>query len=231
MGLAAVPRVITLLPTVLQTSEAARLIIIVAIALGMGWLAVGRGVLKRATWTLLPLMISSIITCIGIARGFVLYQELRSSKDLVRVNSCLSVDTLWTFEGSRELGAAGAIAYYLNQNKASNKAPNISGWTTTNDTAYRIVMVLADGGKNRLPPRFPGSFPPYLIDRLQLQAYWDSDRPVVFLTDLLRQPNDPSDPITLNLPQGATEPYMISGQRRLYLNQAARKLASKKCRQ
>ena len=226
---AAVPSVITLLPAVVQTSEAAQLIIIVAIALGTGWLAAGRGMLKRATWTLLPLIISSIVACLAITKGFVLYQDLRSSKDLVlQANSCLSIDTLWTFEGSRELGAAGAIAYYLNQNETVN-TQNITGWTTANNTPYRTVMVLADGGKNRVPPRFPGSPPPYLIDRRQLQTYWNSDRPVVFLTDLLRQPDDPSDPITLNLPQGAIEPYIVSGQRRLYLNQAARKLASEKC--
>ena len=225
----AVPTVITLLPAVVQTSEVAQLIIIVAIALGTGWLAAGKGMLKRATWSLLPLIISSIVAYLSITKGFVFYQELRSSKDLVRqADSCLSIDTLWTFEGSRELGAAGAIAYYLNQDETVDTR-NTIGWTTANNTAYRTVMVLADGGKNRVPPRFPGSPPPYLIDRRQLQTYWNSDRPVVFLTDLLRQPDDPSDPITLNLPQEAIEPYIVSGQRRLYLNQAARKLASEKC--
>ncbi|MEO1465017.1 MAG: hypothetical protein AAFR89_02145, partial [Cyanobacteria bacterium J06633_1] len=61
------------------------------------------------------------------------------------------------------------------------------------------------------------------------QTYWNSDRPVVFLTDFLRQPNDNSDPLTLNLPQGATQPFIISGQRQLYLNQAASKLADQQC--
>ena len=225
--IAAVPTITNLLPEILQTSEVANLIIIVAIALGTGWLASGIGMLKRSAWALLPLFIALTITYLATIRGFVLYQDIRSSKNIVQqANSCLSVDTLWTFEGSRELGAAGAIGYYLNQ--AETVDMSTASKTTTNNI-YRIVMVLADGGKNRLPPQFPGTPPQYLIDRTQLQTYWDSDRPVVFLTDFLRQPNDPSDPVTLNLPNGAIEPYLVNGQRRLYLNQAAWELANEKC--
>ena len=228
-SLTAVPRLVTLLPDVLQTSEVSKLIIFVAIALGTGWLAAGMGMFKRSSWTLLPLIVALIITHSTIVRGFVLYQDLRSSKNIVlQTDACLSIDTLWTFEGSRELGAAGAIGYYLNQARTSELPRQTIGWATS-DTAYRTVLVLADGGKNRLPPRFPGSPPPYLIDSSQLQIYWDSDRPVVFLTDFLRQPNDSSDPVTLNLPQGATQPYIVSGQRQLYLNQAAQKLVNQKC--
>ena len=223
----AVPSITKLLPEILQTSEATRLIVIVAIALGTGWLASGIGMLKRSAWALLPLFIALTITYLATIRGFVLYQEIRSSKNIVQqANSCLSVDTLWTFEGSRELGAAGAIGYYLNQAKTVDIST--ASKSATNNT-YRTVMVLADGGKNRLPPQFPGTPPQYLIDRTQLQTYWDSDRPVVFLTDFLRQPNDSSDRVTLNLPHGAIEPYLVNGQRRLYLNQAAQKLANEKC--
>ena len=226
--IAAVPTITKLLPEILQTPEATRLIVIVAIALGTGWLVSGIEMLKRSAWALLPLFIALTITYLATIRGFVLYQEIRSSKNIVQqANSCLSVDTLWTFEGSRELGAAGAIGYYLNQAETMSDLSTASKSTTNN--TYRTVMVLADGGKNRLPPQFPGTPPQYLIDRTQLQTYWDSDRPVVFLTDFLRQPNDSSDPVTLNLPQGAIAPYLVNGQRRLYLNQAAQKLASKKC--
>lgn len=229
-SLTAVPGVVAFLPVFLQTSEVAQLIVLVAIALGIGWLAAGMGMLKRSRWTLLPLIIALIITYSTIVRGFILYQDIRSSKNLVlQTDACLSADTLWTFEGSRELGAAGAIGYYLNQDRTANKVGRTIGWATTEDTAYRTVLVLANGGKNRLPPRFPGSPPPYIIDSSQLQIYWDSDRPVAFLTDFLRQPNDSNDPITLNLPQGATQPYKAIGQRQLYLNQAAQKLVNQKC--
>ena len=229
-SLSAVPRLATFLPAVVQTSEVFQLIIFVAIALGIGWLAAGMSMLKRSGWTLLPLIIALIIIYPTVIRGFVLYQDIRSSRNIVlQADACLSVDTLWTFEGSRELGAAGAIGYYLNQDRTSDRPRHTIGWATTDDTAYRTVLVLADGGKNRLPPRFPGAAPPYLIDSSQLQKYWDSDRPVVFLTDFLRQPNDNSDPVTLNLPQGATQPYAEIGQRQLYLNQAAQKLVSGIC--
>ncbi|MBE9047505.1 glycosyltransferase family 39 protein [Pleurocapsales cyanobacterium LEGE 10410] len=216
-----VSSIVQILPAMLPTPEVTSLISIIGVCLGTGWLALGIGLLRRSALAWIPLSIVLIITYLATIRGFYLYQDLRSSKSLViQANSCLSIDTLWTFEGSREIGAAGAIGYYLNQNKV--------GWATKNN-AYRTVMILADGGKNRIPPRFPGSPPQYLITKAQLQTYWDSDRPVVFLTDFLRQPDDDSDPLTLNLPQGAIKPYIIRGQRRLYLNRAAQKLAQKKC--
>jgi 4-amino-4-deoxy-L-arabinose transferase-like glycosyltransferase len=222
IAVALLPLITNLLPPMLHTSATFRLMIIVAVALGTGWLATGIKLLKRSTLAWIPLFIALIITYIATVKGFGLYQDLRSSKSLVQqANSCLTVDTLWTFEGSREIGAAGVIAYYLNQGQANFPANAISGWATTPNNTYRTVLILSDGGKNRIMPKFPGSEPKYLITKSELQQYWNSDRPVVFLTDFLRQPNDSSDPPNLNLPQGATIPYLVNGQRRLYLNQAA----------
>ncbi|MEM6612933.1 MAG: glycosyltransferase family 39 protein [Cyanobacteria bacterium P01_C01_bin.72] len=228
--IAVLPLLVTALPAILQTAEIERLIILVAIILGVGWIASGIAMLKRSTLAWLPLVTVLTITYLATIRGFVLYQDIRSSKNLVQqANSCLSINTLWTYEGSREIGAAGAISYYLNQTPGINQQPETAGWVTTNAQSYRKVMVLADGGKNRIPPQFPGSPPKYLISRAELQTYWDSDRPTVFLTDFLRQPNDSSDPLTLNLPQGATASFTSNGQRQLYLNQAAMKLATQQC--
>lgn len=222
---AVLPSIIILLPTVLRTPEITMLITVVAIALGTGWLVSGIGIFRRSSWAWLPIFIVLTITYIATIRGFSLYQDVRSSKNLVQqANSCLSVDTIWTFEGSREIGAAGAIGYYLNQAQIKHNLPNVAEQNT-----YRNVLVLSDGGENRLPPKFPGADPQYLISQAELQTYWNSDRPVVFLTDFLRQPNDSSDPLTLNLPQGATKPYLTIDQRRLYLNQAAQKIAQAKC--
>ena len=222
---AVLPSIITLLPIVLRTPEITKLITVVAIALGTGWLVSGIGIFRRSSWAWLPLFIVLNMTYIATIRGFSLYQDVRSSKNLVQqANSCLSVDTIWTFEGSREIGAAGAIGYYLNQGQIKPNVPNIAA-----QNAYRTVLILSDGGENRLPPKFPGADPQYLISQAELQTYWNSDRPVVFLTDFLRQPNDSSDPLTLNLPQGATKPYLTIDQRRLYLNQAAQKIAQAKC--
>ncbi len=222
--------IVSWLPVVLQTPEITKLIMIVAIALGTGWIASGIAMLRRSSLFWLPLLIVLTITYFASIQGFFLYENIRSSKNIVQqANSCLNLDTLWTFEGSREIGAAGAIAYYLNQQQPVNNTQSGSGWAVVKKNNYRTVMILADGGSNRLPPHFPGSRPRYLIAQTELQTYWDSDRPVVFLTDFLRQPGDYSDPVTLNLPQGATQPYLVSGQRRLYLNQAAQKLAQEKC--
>ncbi|MGF1541844.1 MAG: glycosyltransferase family 39 protein [Pleurocapsa sp.] len=223
------PLLSKLLPPIINTPKTSILINIVAIALGGGWILAGMMILRRSNFSWLPLVCALIITYIAVVRGFVLYQDLRSSKTLVNtVNAALNLDTLWTFEGSREIGAAGAIAYYLNQGKDySLKDINnnlLPGWATgKQDTIYRTVMVLSDGGKNRLPPQFPGNPPQYLITKEQLQTYWDSDRPVVFVTDFLRQPNDPQDPLTLNLPRSATKPQLTIGTRQLYLNSIAQK--------
>ncbi len=224
--IALLPLLIELLPSVMQTQEINGLIIVVAIALGTGWLASGVGMLKRSAFAWIPLVIVLTITYLATIRGFYLYQDLRSSKTLVQqANTCLNASTLWIFEGSREIGAAAAISYYLNQDKTANAT--LKG--NKKENTYRTVMVLSDGGKNRIPPRFPGDQPAYLITHAQLENYWNSDRPVVFLTDFLRQPNDSEDPYTLNLPEGVTEPYIVSGQRRLYLNQAASQLANQSC--
>jgi hypothetical protein len=83
-------------------------------------------------------------------------------------------------------------------------------------------MVLADGGNNRLPPQFPGELPSYLITKAQLQSYWNSDRPVAFVTDFLRQPNNPEDPPDLNLPQDSGTPLLQVASRKLYSNSVAR---------
>ena len=221
------PLFIELLPAVINTLEIRLLIVIVLLVLGLGWIASGIGLLRQSRGAWLPIFLALIITYIAIVRGFIAYQELRSSKTLIRtVETCLATDTLWTFEGSRELGAAGAIGYYLNRDRDFKTANDlVPGWTRgKSGNIYRQVMVLSDGGKNRLPPRFPGSPPSYLINQQQLQKYWFSDRPVVFMTDFLRQPGDKHDPPTLNLPPGATKPALIIGDRQLYLNAAAQKL-------
>ena len=208
-AIALLTQLVNFLPIVLQTPTIICLIISIALILGTGWLVSGIGMLKRSTLAWLPLVIVLSITYLATIRGFVLYQDIRSSKSLVQqANTCLGVDTLWVFEGSREIGAAGAISYYLNQGL------NL-------DLPYRTVKVLSDGGKNRLPPQFPGSPPEYLLTKAELQKYWYGDRPTVFITDFLRQPNNLQDPLTLNLPQADARPYLTKGERRLYLNQVA----------
>jgi 4-amino-4-deoxy-L-arabinose transferase-like glycosyltransferase len=210
-----------------------RLIVATSIPLGLAWLIAGIGMLsERLRLSLISLLIGFAIVCVSITTAFALYQYVRSSKILVQTASpCLSLNTLWIFEGSRQIGTAGGISYYLNQGKNysrpkifSDRTSLPTGWVPgRQDLIYRQVLILADGGNNRLPPNFPGSSPSYLMTKQQLQNYWNGDRPVVFLTDFLREPNDPQDPPNLNLPKDSGEPLLTIGQRRMYGNLAARK--------
>ena len=219
-------------------------IIIVALSLGVGFLCAGiaigraRQATNRRSYhlklSLIALWLSFAITCSTITLGFHIYQYIRSSRITIQtVDNCLDVDTLWVFEGSREIGAAGGMSYYLNQGKSYSRSTvfNVEpeevfslpvGWSPgKQDTIYRTVMILADGGRNRLPPQFPGSSPAYLITKEQFFAYWDSDRPVVFVTDFLRRPQDLSDPSDLNLPPNNTQPLLSITNRKVYGNHAA----------
>ncbi len=209
-------------------------IILLAFILGIGLLWAGIAMGKnRLKLSLTALWLSFAMTCMTITLGFNIYQYARSSKIMVKtIDSCLGVDALWIFEGSREIGAAGVMSYYLNQEKHYSRStvffPSVKqktlplGWARgKKDTIYRTVLVLADGGKNRIPPQFPGSPLSYLITKKQLAAYWHSDRPVVFVTDFLRQEDDPLDPPDFNLPRNAGAPLLLIAKRKVYGNSAA----------
>ena len=216
--------------------------ITVLLSLAIGFSLAGMGILKRDY----PTAFNSLVICFCLVFaifniGFSVFQNERSSKKLVMVlDQHLPIDTLWIFEGSREIGSAGGLSYYLNQSKqvqtksSSTKFSQTGseqtiadpkllplGFVQDNDQkVYRNVLVLEDGGKNRIPPRFPGSKPSYLIDKKLLQTYWDSQRPTLFVTDLLRLSKDPDDPISLNLPNNVKDSFTF-GARKIYLNRAA----------
>jgi 4-amino-4-deoxy-L-arabinose transferase-like glycosyltransferase len=223
------PIIVALLPPIVDAEMVKPLIVIVAIAMGLGWLLQGWGLLKKSRLAWIPLFLALAITYLAVVGGFILYQNLRSSIDLVKqADATLGSDTLWIFEGSREIGAAGGLSYYLNLDKKYSQTElfgdaNLpAGWVAGKDNSiYRNVLVLADGGNNRLPPKFPNQTPAYLINKTQLQTYWNSDRPVVFITDFLRQPNNPQDPESLNLPDNAGKFLLKVGSRKLYGNAAA----------
>ena len=211
------------------------LTVAVAITLSLGYLISGIEILKlNYRLSLYSLVASLIITYLAINIGLGVHQDIRSSKGLVQIaENYLRIDTLWIFEGSREIGAAAGISYYLNQKAAYPQSrifvdniPRLPrGWLPgKNNLVYRHVLILEDGGNNRLPPQFPGEKPNYLITKQQLQTYWKSDRPIVFVTDFLRQASNPQDPLSSNLPIPAGKPLFVIGQRRLYANQATKKL-------
>lgn len=212
--------------------ETISFIVAIAIILILGWLIAGVEMLRfNAQISITVLAVSLAIIYLTTIIIFFNYQNIRSSKNLVRIAEqklWLHPDTLWIFEGSREIGTAAGITYYLNQEKDyfkkqiitedSNQIP--TGWQEGKENrVYRTVLILADSGNNRIPPQFPGEKPDYLISKQQLETYWYSDRPIVFVTDFLRNSQDSSDPFDLNLPPGLHKPLYSIGQRRIYGNQ------------
>ena len=243
------PTLVTSLPKVAHVPSISLMTRAIALLVGSGSLIGGIWLLLlRPHRALAAILLGLVGAYLVTSNGFAAFQDFRSSKTLVETaHPHLGNTTLWTFEGSRELGAAGAMSYYLDrrghalsevagetrrhgdaETRRRGNTPHSPtslppGWAKgQQDTAYRIVMVLTDGERNRLPPQFPGPQPDYAITQRELQAYWDSSRPVVFVTDFLRQPNDSSDPPELNLPDNAGEPLLVVGPRKLYGNPAAR---------
>ena len=226
------PKLFTSFTIVQNYSIVTSLVAAVISALALGFLFAGIELLRQNYSLSFKSLVISLFFVYGIATiGFTLYQDVRSSKNLVAiVENRLPVGTLWIFEGSREIGAAAGLTYYLNQGtQISQTAESINdnqeipvGLVPAKGAkVYRNVLVLEDGGENRIPPQFPGKKPSYLIDKQQLQTYWNSMRPVVFVTDFLRDFNHPQDPIELNLPNNADIPLLSVGKRQVYLNQAA----------
>lgn len=241
-----VPSLLSQVPELSTMRELQSLVRWVAIALGLGFFGAGISLwVRRPDRALVSLFLGFAVTYAAVASGFAAFQDFRSSKTLVETaNARLGVETLWVFEGSRELGAAGAMSYYLDRKGNHPRSalpvsdsPTLNpsqgrgdravplGWAPgKNNTAYQIVLVLTDSGANRIPPAFPGDRPRYAITKLDLQQLWQATRPVVFVTDFLRQPTDPADPPTLNLPAEAGSPLLRVGPRTLYGNAAAHDL-------
>ena len=204
--------------------------ILIALALGFLFSSI-EFFRKNYSLSFKSLVISLFIAYSIITVIFSFYQDVRSSRNLVTiVDRNLPINTLWIFEGSREIGAAGGITYYLNREKAieqteeslsTNQELPLGFVSGKEAKIYRNVLVLEDGGKNRIPPQFPGNKLSYLINQQELQTYWDSMRPVVFITDLLRDFENSEDPIELNLPNNAGKPLLSIGKRQVYINQAA----------
>jgi 4-amino-4-deoxy-L-arabinose transferase-like glycosyltransferase len=147
-------------------------------------------------------------SCIYTSSGFVSFDAVRSSRNLVRaVDSKLGTSAIWISEGSKEIGATAGITYYL---------------TSDDPKKYRTVLVMEDDPR-RPPPGFPPPKPAYLIDRKKLNELWTGETPVVFVTDFQRQKWTPEE--APYLPDKAGEPVRLEGTgfRKLYANEAARK--------
>jgi 4-amino-4-deoxy-L-arabinose transferase-like glycosyltransferase len=251
--------VIDFFPELSQTKGVQTIVTVQLIGLSVGFIGSGACLLrKRLAIALVLLWFGFGTTWACVIQGFKTVQDFRSAKTLVlEAKAHLKTDALWIFEGSRELGAAGAMSFYLGprgiqipKDSPIQKQPNgpedpkNSGYISitylsddwvrgVSGTAYQTLFVLADSGINRMPPSFPGPTPKMFITKAQMQKYWNGDNasmlngPVVFVTDFLRRPDDPKDPLTLNLPKDAGKPLLEIGPRKLYGNAVARKLWSK----
>ncbi len=256
-------RVIGFFPELAQTPGVQTIVTVQLIGLGVGFVGSGIFLLrKQLAIALVLLWFGFGTTWATVIQGFKTIQDFRSSKTLVlSANHHLKANTIWIFEGSRELGAAGAMSFYLNPSgipsikdiaqlqqktglssqelentdilsivyddskKQIQAHPAADDWIhTPAGKAYQTLYVLSDGGANRHPPGFPGAKPKMLITKTQMQQFWNSTGPVVFVTDFLRRPDDPNDPPTLNLPKDSGKPLLEIGPRKLYGNAIARKL-------
>ena len=251
--------VIELFPELSQTKGVKTIVTVQIVGLSVGFIGSGAFLLRRQLAIALVLLWFGFgTTWACVIQGFRVVQDFRSSKTLVlEAKKHLQTDALWIFEGSRELGAAGAMSFYLEpqgiqipKESPTQKQPNgpenpknsgysfmsyqFDDWVRgASGTAYQTLFVLTDSGVNRLPPKFPGATPKMFITKAQMQQYWDGDspsmpmRPVFFVTDFLRRPEDPKDPLTLNLPKNVGKPLLEIGPRKLYGNAAAQVLWSK----
>jgi 4-amino-4-deoxy-L-arabinose transferase-like glycosyltransferase len=256
-------RVVAFFPELSQTQGVQTLVMVQLIGLGIAFIGSGSFILRR------QLIIALVLLWFGtgtswacVVQGFTTIQDFRSSKTLVQQGvKQLGSQALWIFEGSREMGAPGAMSFYLNPEgvkiakekivtSSSQIVSNVNSlwmlgnesgtpiiaipmekgqlsaeWEMTpSETLYPTVLVLTDGGANRLPPTFPGAKPKTLITKVQMQQFWNGDRPVLFVTDFLRIPQDANDPLNLNLPKDSGKPLLEIGPRKLYGNAIARKL-------
>jgi 4-amino-4-deoxy-L-arabinose transferase-like glycosyltransferase len=227
-----VPQFKPLLPPEFRGGAITQVLTTIALAIGSSLVFAGF-CWRQARWRFVGfwLTVALLSSYAPIPMGLRVMQNTRSAKTLIKTAKArLSPETLWIFEGSRELGAAGAMSYYLDGGRLQTMPLDSArlGWESVGpNTGYRTILVLADGGTQRLLPNFPGDFPAYALSKQQMQTLWQSDRPVVFVTDFLRHPQDASDPITRNLPHPTHPPLLKIGPRHLYGNQTAQRVWGK----
>jgi len=183
-----------------------------AFALGVSFMVGGIFLLLRRPLKSIAMMgLCLAVTQLYNVSGFAEFDQIWSSRKTVDALKPLTgEDVIWITEGSKEIGAAGGIAYFLGRHE---------------DGRARCVLVMKDT-PGREPPIFPGAPPKYLIDRQQLAELWKGPKPIVYLTDFQRTdwvndpPNLPPEPLNEVTPKQA-------GNRKVYLNSAAMELWEK----
>jgi 4-amino-4-deoxy-L-arabinose transferase-like glycosyltransferase len=116
-GLLWIPQeVIELFPELAQTKGVQTIVTVQLLGLSVGFIGSGTFLLrKRLAIALILLWFGFGTTWATVIQGFRAVQDFRSSKTLIlEAKAHLKNPPLWIFEGSRELGAAGAMSFYLN---------------------------------------------------------------------------------------------------------------------
>lgn len=154
-------RVIGFFPELAQTQGVQTIVTVQLIGLGVGFVGSGIFLLrKQLAIALVLLWFGFGTTWATVIQGFKTIQDFRSSKTLIlEAKAHLKTDALWIFEGSRELGAAGAMSFYLgpkgiqipklspqpkpeqDQNKANSTRPEIPKITKT---LTRVIFLFDD---------------------------------------------------------------------------------------
>jgi 4-amino-4-deoxy-L-arabinose transferase-like glycosyltransferase len=201
------PPMLSNIPDLAAAPETLERINTMALLLGTALMAGGvLLLLKRHGGSLALLTTGLAFASVYNERGFGNFEPVRSSKRLVTaLNPQLGPEAIWVSEGSKEIGASAGIAYYLGVD-ARGQA--------------RTVLVMEDD-KRRPPPAFPPPKPAYLIRHERLNELWESETPVVFVTDFQRSGKDPNDAPLLPENAGAALELAGTGHRRVYANPAA----------
>jgi 4-amino-4-deoxy-L-arabinose transferase-like glycosyltransferase len=116
-GLLWIPQeVIELFPELAQTKGVQTIVTVQLLGLSVGFIGSGAFLLRRQLAIALVLLWFGFgTTWATVIQGFKTVQDFRSSKTLIsEAKAHLKNPPLWIFEGSRELGAAGAMSFYLN---------------------------------------------------------------------------------------------------------------------
>ena len=203
---------VPVIPSWLKLSPELQLVIgsnigvsLLASAVGLSLCAAGM-LMKRGNVTLAVIVMTGLMCTSEIyaVSYFRMLDPVYSSKALVReFEPILNSDIIWVTEASEEVGAAGGISYYLRQRGLPEQ-----------------VYILES--RRRPPPCYPGARPTFLLDNAQFEEIWESDRPVLFVTDFQRTDWDtdpPALPINCQFLRVSN-----TGHRQVFANRAASKL-------
>jgi 4-amino-4-deoxy-L-arabinose transferase-like glycosyltransferase len=206
MGSVTLPSLLRDIPQLAAVPELPPFVVGLAMLIGVAlWAGGAMLMMRQASWALAAMFVILAAAEMHTATGFAAYQNTISSKTLVtELRNAAGPECVWISEGSKELGAAAGIGFYLGQDA---------------NGGARTVLVMEDDPR-RPPPAFPGAEPAYRTTQDELAEIWASGRPALFVTDVMRTDWQRDEP---QLPPGEKHlvPLKCITRRRVYANAAA----------